>query len=202
MIMSLRLFRKARRGNAATEFAFILPIMLLFMGGIVECGRFFQTYNAVNRLATRYASVYSDCNDGSDTAGSDPTPCGNGSTGELQYYWPAAAIKNIAPQLSNGSTAVRMFEVSYSNAGTASIVNSYPAGNTMTVAEAQKAQAAIYVAPYPGQNKPQVGVVVTVSYHHTFDFFSSVSQYFPNFSLNCPSASPTCVSYTVAQRKT
>ena len=59
----LRSFLGSRRGNAAIEFAIVAPVMLLLTGGIVEFGLVFKVYNSVNRLATQYASAWSDCSD-------------------------------------------------------------------------------------------------------------------------------------------
>lgn len=59
------LFR-ANAGTAAIEFAFIVPIMLMLFAGVVEIGRAFQVYNAVDRLATQYAITWSDCSEAKD----------------------------------------------------------------------------------------------------------------------------------------
>src|ERR1700712_2538102 len=106
----LRRFRAARQGNAAIEFALIVPVMLLLMAGIVELGRAFEIYSAVDRLTTRYATAWADCND---------SPAGACQT-EIAQYTSASSIKNFVPQLTSTVT-LRMIEVTMSG-GTATIV--------------------------------------------------------------------------------
>ncbi len=178
-----RVFRESRRGNAATEFAFILPIMLLFIGGVVEFGRIYQTYNAVNRLATRYAVTYADCFD--TPAGA----CDNNTGHELAIFSSTTAIKNIVPQLTNtGSMTVLMYDLTMSSATPPAATVKY--SNTavpLTSAQLSTAQTAI--------GPSQEGVLVTVSYTHQLLFFSQlIAPFIP--------ASKLAVSYTVAQRKT
>lgn len=53
-------FRRDERGQAMTEFALVLPILLLILMGIVEFGRIFHAYIVINeaaRDAVRYVSV-------------------------------------------------------------------------------------------------------------------------------------------------
>ena len=176
-----RRFLKDLRASAAVEFSFVLPIMLTLIAGTVEFGRWFQAYNDVNRLATRYASVYADCNDNSSL---------NACRTELALYWPTAAIGNIAPQLNNTNVTVRMFEVQYSSTGTASVIYAYPANATMTATETSAGTTSIY-----NSGAQETGVVVTVQYPYVALFFPSLFQRMaPNANLN--------LSYTVAQRKT
>lgn len=55
-------FIKNRNGQALVEMAFILPILLLILMGIVEFGRIFNAYLIVtnaSREGARYASVHS-----------------------------------------------------------------------------------------------------------------------------------------------
>lgn len=170
---------RSRSGNAATEFAFILPIMLLFIAGIVEFGRIIQVYSAVNRLATRYAVVYSDCYD---------YPTGTCNT-ELTTYTSSMATKNVAPQLNNTLVSLRMFEVSMSSATPATATIKYPTGSNATLSAAELVQAQTVIGA------GQTGVVVTVSYQHSLLFFAQImSQFIASNKL--------AVSYTVAQRKT
>ena len=77
----LRKLIASRRGNAAIEFAVAAPVMLLLTGGIVEFGLIFKVYNQVNKIATQYASAWSDCTDNSSNA------CGT----ELANYTDASA---------------------------------------------------------------------------------------------------------------
>ena len=187
MTSLLHRFAGDRRANAATEFAFILPVMLILIAGIVEFGRWFQAYDGVNRLATRYASAYADCND--NPLGTTPSP--QACNTELGLYWPTAALRNIAPQLSSGTVTVRMFQVQYSPTGTSSIVYQYPSSVAMSAAESQSAQAAILVS-----GAAETGVVVTIQYTYTALFFSTV------FQAMAPGRNGSVISYTGAQRKT
>ena len=186
MIGSATRFLKDRGATSAIEFAFILPILLTLIGGTVEFGRWFVTFDAVNRLAARYASVYSDCNDNPSGLPVSPQAC----NAELALYWPAAAIANVAPQLSNGTTSVRMFQVQYSSTGTATVVYSYPANATMTSAESSAASTAIY-----SSGSQQTGVLATIKYTFVPIIFPQIFQQLaPNGVLN--------LSYSIAQRKT
>lgn len=182
----LRHFIRDRRATSAIEFSFILPIMLTLIAGVVEFGRWFQAYDGTNRLAARYAAVYADCNDNPSNATPSPQACKS----ELASYWPATAITNVAPQLSNGPVTVRMFQVQYSSTGTATIVYSYPANATLSAAEASAGAATIYNA-----GLPEMGVIVTVQYSYAAMFFPALFQQLaPNANL--------ALTYTVAQRKT
>ena len=46
-------FASSTRATAAVEFAILVPVLLLFAGGITEFGRSFAVTDAANRLATR-----------------------------------------------------------------------------------------------------------------------------------------------------
>ena len=51
---------RSRRGSVAVEYAFILPVLLLFVLGIMDTGRLIWTYATLNRAAeaaARCASV-------------------------------------------------------------------------------------------------------------------------------------------------
>lgn len=57
--MNRRCFHKDERGAAATEFALVLPMMLILVFSIYEAGRVFQAYNIVQssaRDAARYGA--------------------------------------------------------------------------------------------------------------------------------------------------
>lgn len=47
MIMHLRSFHRHNRGSVAVEFAFIFPVLLLFLLGIMEWGRYMYVYNTL-----------------------------------------------------------------------------------------------------------------------------------------------------------
>ena len=202
MNVSFRTFFKNRRGNAGTEFAFILPIMLLFIGGIVEFGRFFLAYNEANRLASRYAIVYADCSDSALDAASWCTSSAHPTFSLQNTFASSVVLGNLVPQLTAGSVAVRMFYVTMSAAGAAQTYkNAYPVGatfdspSTATVPTNTELQSAKNATSYGGN--PQAGdvVVVTITYTHQLLFFSKIMGSFLPPSL-------LTVTYTVAQRKT
>ena len=166
-------FLKSRRGNAAIEFAFTLPVILLLIGGIVEFGRAFQVYGAVNRLATRYAIAWADCSD---------SPTGTCNT-ELAMYTSPIAMQNLVPQLTNAIT-LRMIEVQMAGT-TPTVLYASPVGATLNATELPIALSAIASG--------QTGVVVTVGYTHTLIFFQT---------LMAPILGATrTISYSVAQLK-
>ena len=173
--MSARLgrFLASRHANAAIEFALTVPVLLLIMAGIVEFGRAYQAYGAVNRLASRYALAWADCSD---------TPTGTCATELLTYVAPAA-IKNFVPQLTN-SVQLRMFEVTISGTS-ATVVYSSPTGAVLLANELTTAQTTIASG--------QTGVVVTVTYSHTLAFFQTIMAPFLGTSRT--------ISYTIAQQK-
>ena len=143
-----------RDGTAAIEFAVVLPLMIALAAGIVELGRAFQVYNAVNRLATQYAIAYSDCSD---------FPVGTCGA-EILLYGDADAVKNIVPQLDYAGLTLSLFQISM-NGTTPNVTYAYPSGATLTAAQRTAAQAAF-------QDK-QAGVVVTAAYAHSLAFFPS-----------------------------
>ena len=162
-----------RRATAAIEFVFVLPVLLSVFAGVIEFGRGWQVYGAVNRLATRYAASWADCNDQPSGA------CGT----EMALYTPAAAMKNIAPQLTNATT-LRMVEVTISGT-VASVLYATPSGATLTPAELAIARSVI--------PSGQTGVIVTVTYQHTLVFFQQLMTPFLGASRT--------ITYTVAQLK-
>lgn len=170
----LRSLLASPRGNAAIEFAIVAPIMLLLTGGIVEVGAIFKVYNSVNRLATQYASAWSDCSD---------FPAGTCGT-ELANYTDASALVNIAPILVPARLTLVMFQFKMN--GTSPSVTYPTSGFTITAAQIARIQSAGFV-------DKDAGVFVTASYTHQLNFFSAVMGPFLNSAL-----SP---SYTVTQLK-
>jgi len=112
-------FLRGQTATAAIEFAIVVPVMIGMMGGGFELGRAFQSYNAVNRLATQYAFVWADCSD---------SPVGTCLT-ELGNYTPSASLANIAPQLTPANIGLRMFQVMVAGSN-ANVVYAYPTGQT------------------------------------------------------------------------
>lgn len=177
MFGRLRSFGTAREGTSAIEFALVVPVLLVFMGGIVEMGRAYQTYVSVNRLATQYATAWADCSD--VVVG---TTCGT----ELLLYTTAAAEQNIAPQLQPVSgISLRMMQQTVSPTGVRTTDYAYPVGATPTAAELAIAGNAF--------TSGQTGVIVTASYTYTPMFFAAIMK--PIIG------SSKVFSYTVAQLK-
>ena len=174
MFRQLRGFVRSRSGNAAIEFALIVPIMLMMCAGVVEIGRLFQVYNATNRLATQYAIVYSDCSD---------SPAGTCNT-ELSSLGAASSISNIVPQLQSSLLSLTVFQVSMSGT-TPTIVYSYPSGASLTGSQVTAAQGVL--------TDGQSGVVVTATYNHTLQFFQTLMTPYL--------ASVLTASYTAVQLK-
>ena len=110
-------------------------------------------------------------------------PAGTCQT-ELNAYSASYTIANIAPQLTPTSLTLTMFEVQMSGT-TPTVVYAYPASATLTAAQTTVAQA-----NFPSG---QTGVIVSASYAHTLDFFSTLMTPLLG-SLLTP-------SYTVAQLK-
>jgi len=167
-------FWVSRNAAAASEFALILPIIVLMFAAIVEFGAIFQVYAAVNRVATQFAIAWADCSD---------SPAGTCQT-ELNTYTAASTIANFAPQLTASKLTLTMFEVTMSGT-TPTIVYAYPSAATLNAGQTLAAQASF--------SSGQTGVVVTASYTHTLQFFSTLMTPFLGANLT-----PT---YTVAQLK-
>lgn len=148
-------FGRSRSGSAAIEFAFITPVLLMMIAGVVEIGRLFQVYNGTNRLATQYAIVYADCSD---------VPVGTCGT-EVISLGSTSAISNIEPQLQTNLLSVTIFQVSMSGS-TPTTVYTYPSGATLTTSQVAAAQGLL--------TNGQSGVVVTATYNHNLQFFPTL----------------------------
>jgi hypothetical protein len=58
-----------RRGQALAEFALVIPVFMLVLGGVIQFGIFFWDQNTLNQIARdggRFAATVQDCS--SDTA--------------------------------------------------------------------------------------------------------------------------------------
>lgn len=168
-------FIRSTRGNAAIEFALIVPVMLLLGAGTVEFGLAFHVYNQTNRLATQYAYVWSDCQDQ-----------GSSCKTEMDTYGTDAAKANIAPRLVLSQVTLRMYQVRM-NGAAPTVLHASPEGATPTSDEVAAAVGAI--------PNGQTGVIVTATYKHALRFFPKIVESFLNGSKLTP-------SYTVAQLKT
>ena len=174
MILDPAGFRRAHSGNAAIEFALIVPIMIIVIATVVEFGIIFHVYNQTNRLATHYAMAWSDCSD---------YPVKNCEI-ELSNYTTSSAIKNTVPQLDVPNLTLQMFQVKRAGA-TVATTYAFPAGSNPNASQAAAAQSLL--------PDGQVGVIVTVTYQHTLKFFPNVVTTYLS-ALLAP-------SYTVVQLK-
>jgi Flp pilus assembly protein TadG len=174
---------RRRRATAAVEFAVILPLMMLLVGGIVEFGRLFQVYNATNRLATQYALAWANCSESStDTNGVCST--------ELSSYITANAIGNVAPQLTLSDLTLTMAEFTVTQGGTATAIYSggYSGVNAAQLADATTRAASAFTL-FPGPAAVQYVVVVEAKYAHSLDFFETLMEPFLGSYLN-----PACTA--------
>lgn len=169
-----RRFLRSRGGSTAVEFAIIAPIVIVILGGLYEVGHAFQSLSAVNELATQYAISWADCAD---------NPAGTCNT-EIGLYSPAAAIGNVAPQLTAANVTLQMFQVTMSGT-TPGVTYAYPSGAALSAAQTTAAQTAF--------TSGQTGVIVTVSYTYNVTVFPGV------LSGIIPASFP--MSFTVAQLK-
>ena len=167
-------FASSTRATAAVEFAILVPVLLLFAGGITEFGRYFAVTDAANRLATQYAEAWADCSD---------VPAGSCTT-ELGTFSSANVIANVAPQLTASRTTLTMFQVSMTGT-TPTVVSSYPSGGSLTAAQTTAARNSF--------SSGQTGVIVTVGYTHSLAYFSTLMSPYLGSLLN--------ISYTVTQLK-
>ena len=99
-----------RGGNAAIELALLLPVLLLFVLGIMECGRVLWTQNALNYAVEEAARC----------AGVDSAQCG--SISQVQAFAAARSGAAFDPSL---------FLVTVASCGN-QVTASYPM--TMTIA--------------------------------------------------------------------
>jgi len=198
MLRQLKRFGDVEQATAAIEFALVVPILLLLIGGVVEFGSLFKVYNAVNRLASQYAIAWADC---TDTSGSCSSAAG---TGELPNYTSATTITNLFPQLQNFASngQLRMFQVSMAaSIPVITTPNASPIGYyeypTVAVLSASEITAAqTFICPQPVSAATctgQSGVIVTASYTYNLSYFPAVMT-----KLIGSVFTPT---YTVAQLK-
>lgn len=153
---------------AALEFALISPVLLLLIAGVVEFGRAFQVYEAVNQLTSQYAIAFADCNDYGD-------PCST----ELATYTNANAVKNIFPQLVYSNLSLQVFQVLMNTSTPYAVSVTYPSGGTLTSAQTTAVQTALTAAAQSAlayeNNQPSIcGVIVTASYTHSLAYFPTL----------------------------
>ena len=56
--------REQRRGQALAEFAIVIPVFMLVLGGVIQFGIFFWDQNTLNQIARdagRFAATIQDC---------------------------------------------------------------------------------------------------------------------------------------------
>lgn len=138
----IRLARAARQeqGVAVAEFAFVLPVLMLILMGILYYGRYVSYANDENELASsaaRWASI--NVNPGSS------------SSLTLQQY----VAKQAAPELANGSSGV----------GAVKVYLYYPTGSTGAVGQPVRAcvTSTVNFIPLLGVSSSTIVQTATVS---------------------------------------
>jgi Flp pilus assembly protein TadG len=156
----LQRFRRDDRAIAAIEFAIIVPVIVALAAATLEFGMYYRSLDAVNKLASQYAIAWSDCVDDANCE-SEATTLSN---------------TTLATNLTNGlvpaNISIRMFRAtraSSSTINTPEVVR--PSGAT---ADANEVAAIVSKAETNGE----YGVVVTVTYTHTPQFFASTANTF------------------------
>lgn len=124
----MKRLRSCERGQAITEFALVIPILLLLLMGVVELGRIFHAYLVVSetaRDAARYLSVGADdqvsTSVQNDTQSldqsqnkvtytitpSDPTQRTSGSAVTIQIRYPVNLITPVLDDIFPNPTVVQ-----------------------------------------------------------------------------------------------
>lgn len=111
--MTARLLLVDRRGTSAAEFALVLPLLILFLLGLVDAGRFMWEYNQAEKatqMGVRYAvatdlvpsglSGYSFATQGGLTAG---TPVPTSNSGSPASWFASANCNNSSCSCSGAS---------------------------------------------------------------------------------------------------
>ncbi len=91
-------FLSDRTAASAVEFALVVPVMILFLLGIIDVGRFIWNTNEVEKavqIGTRWA-VATDMIPGADQPGSDQ-PCAS-TTGTMGLRCYSFAVNGLVPQ--------------------------------------------------------------------------------------------------------
>lgn len=102
---------KSQKGQAAVEFALVLPILLLLVCGVIDFGRILYTANALTTVCeqgARYASIYTTKTvDEVETYVKDNTASGIDKT-------PIHVTVNPPPRVSGGTVTVTIsYTMSY-----------------------------------------------------------------------------------------
>jgi Flp pilus assembly protein TadG len=152
---AFRLFRRHDRGIAAIEFAIIAPVVIFLAAATLEFGAYYRALDGVNKLASQYAISWSDCSDDASAS------CGTEGTS----YTSGSLATNLAPSLVAASVSVRLFQVRIES-GSVKTVYARPTGIALDANE----RAALLDRLEDGD----AGVVVTVAYTHTLQFFADM----------------------------
>ncbi len=105
MVHSPRLpFIFHRRGSTAIEYAIVLPVLLMFVLGIIDAGRLLWTYVTIYRAteaAARCAAIKAAAPDLLDF-GPNPKLCGRRGVGAhdhaLRFHGQQSGVRNAGPR--------------------------------------------------------------------------------------------------------
>ena len=147
-------FVRGERASIAVEFAFLVPVLILLMGGTYEVSGAIEANSQLNIMVGQVALSWGDCND---------SPTGTCQT-EMNQYVTARA--NIVPALNGGQLTLNLWQVTV--LGT-TVSTSYST-SAITAAAISVARAQI-----PSGN---TGIVVIGSYTFQARAFTVVTQPF------------------------
>lgn len=95
----------AETGAELLEFAFVVPMLLTLLIGIIWIGRAYNIYENVTRAAregVRYAVLPSSVADGNSYADAPSASCTSGTAAFTNYISPVLASDNLNPTLVSG----------------------------------------------------------------------------------------------------
>lgn len=147
-------FLRARQGAMAVEFAFVVPLLVLIMGGTYELAGGIDANSQLSTMVAQVALAWGDCVD---------QPAGTCAIEMSRYI---AARANIAPSLNANQLSLNLWQVSVTGTSVYAAYGTAP----LTAAAIAAARAQIL----DGQN----GVVVIGSYSYRARAFDVVTQPF------------------------
>jgi Flp pilus assembly protein TadG len=150
-------FRQDRRGIAATEFAIVGPLILVMLGGFFEIGRLLQVSAQVERLASQYAVVWSDCPDATTCQTEMNELAASGSTSNV--------ASNAASVLDSTRLTIDLYQVTVANGVVQEVL-----GTRSSLA------SDVVAAALAAFSDGQTGAIVKMTYSHQLIIFSALMQ--------------------------